>query len=364
MHIYGYLKKNLDTFEVTPFKSLDALAIAWMAYFDFDYVKDQLPLTIKEIGDIPYFKTQGPYIGSFVSQYSCKFMHALATSPRFQDAELLKYEYILDKESNAQFAVVAVRMAGIILIAFRGTDASYTGWREDFELAYKGRIVSYSLADTFVKDILNRYEENIILCGHSKGGNVATYLLSQFEDVSRIEHVYSFDGPGFRIQGLFLGREDRLKKITKIIPQSSLVGVLFSNETDVTIVKSKSITLMQHVPIYWYVKDNDFVYVKKRTLISRRLEKSINAWIEGLEAKEKERFTDIIFGGLDKLEAKDFVAFFRRLSKQFKPMYEAYLSLDMVDKKLLLKVYLKLIRNMIVPERNKAISQKKAIVKN
>ena len=358
MHVYGYLKKNHSTFDVVPFNVVDSLAITWMAYFDFAIVKEKLPLTFKEIESIPYYKTQDPYTSSFVPKYSRRFMHAMAISPRFQNAELLDFDYVLDKNNSAQFCVIAVRLAGLIVVAFKGTDDSYTGWREDFELSYKGTITSYSLAESFVSNILAKYNEQIVLCGHSKGGNVATYLLSQLEDASRIEHVYSFDGPGFRIQGLFENKEDRLEKYTKIIPQSSIVGVLFSNETDVEIVKSGSAMIVQHIPLIWVVKNNDFVYLKKRTLSSRYLEKSLNSWIESLNDEERQRFTEIVFGELDKLDPQDFISFFKKIFKQIRPVYEAYLGLDMDDKKLLFRVYFKLVRNMILPEKKKQIEQK------
>lgn len=359
MYVYGYLKKNQKPFRTVPFNAVDALAIAWMAYFDFASVKEKLPLTLKGIECLSFYKTLDPYVSSFVPKYSRKFMHALANSPRFRGAELLAYDYVLDKGSGgAQFCVIAVRLHGLIVVAFKGTDDSYTGWREDFELSYKGKIASYSLAESFVNGILKKYKENIVLCGHSKGGNIATYLLSQMEDASRIEHVYSFDGPGFRIQGLFESKEDRLEKFTKIIPQSSIVGVLFSNETDVKIIKSGSIMLAQHIPLVWHVKNNDFIYLKKRTLSSRYLETTINAWIESLEDEERQRFTEIVFGELDKLDPQDFISFFKKIFFQFKPIYEAYLALDMDDKKLLFKVYFKLVRNMILPEKKKQIEAK------
>ena len=358
MYVRSYIKNNLDTFDVTSFNIIDALAMAWIVYFDFAKIKEKLPLTIKEIESIPYYKKQEPYMSSFVPKYSRKFMHDMAVSPRFQDAELLDFDYVLDKNSGAQFAVIAVRLAGLIVIAFKGTDVSYTGWREDFEMSYKETIASYSLAESFVNNILEKYSEKIILCGHSKGGNVATYLLSQLDDASRVEHVYSFDGPGFRIQGLFENKEDRLKKFTKIIPQSSIVGVLFSKETDVKIIKSRSAMIVQHIPLIWVVKNNDFVYVKKRTLSSRYLEKSINSWIESLNDEERQRFTEIVFGELDKLDPQDFISFFKKIFKQIKPVYEAYLGLDMDDKKLLFRVYFKLVRNMILPEKKKQIENK------
>ena len=353
MHLLSYARKNKDPFDITPFNVVDCLVISWLAYFDYAKVKDQLPLTFKQIESKPYFKKQDPYVSSFVPIYSRKFMHALANSQRFQDAELIAYEYVMDKKNSAQFAAIAVRLAGRIVIAFKGTDDSYTGWREDFELSYKGQIFSYTLGEEFVNRIIEKYDEQIVLCGHSKGGNVATYLLSQMEDDSRIEHVYSFDGPGFRGQGLFKRKEDRLKKFTKIVPQSSLVGVLFSNETDIKIIRSRSVLVAQHIPLFWVVRDNDFVYVKKRTLSSRYLEKSLNAWIESLKDDERERFTEIVFGELDKLEAKDFTAFFKHILGQIKPVYEAYLGLDKDDKKLLFRVAFKLARNMVIPEKNK-----------
>lgn len=355
MRVYGYLKKNQKSFSVVPFNAVDALAIAWMAYFDFSSVKEKLPLTLKGIESLSYFKKTDPYVSSFVPKYSRKFMHVIAHSARFRGAELLDYDYVLDKNSSAQFSVVAIRVNGLIIIAFKGTDDSYTGWREDFELSYKDKIASYSLAEKFLASIMKEYDENIVLCGHSKGGNIATYLLGQVKDASRIEHVYSFDGPGLRNEGLFDNKEDRLQKFTKIIPQSSIVGVLFSNETDVKIIKSGSYMIVQHLPLVWYVKNNDFIYLRKRTLSSRYLETTINAWINSLKDEEKKRFTEIIFGELDKLDPQDFISFFKTIFFQFKPIYEAYLALDMDDKKLLFKVYFKLVRNMILPEKKKQI---------
>ena len=143
-----------------PFNIVDSLAITWMAYFDFAKIKDKLPLTIKELESIPYYKKLEPYESSFVPKYSRKFMHAMAVSPRFQNAELLDFDSVLDKNNSAQFAVIAVRVAGLIVVAFKGTDDSYTGWREDFELSYKGTITSYSLAEAFVGNILTNYNDS------------------------------------------------------------------------------------------------------------------------------------------------------------------------------------------------------------
>ena len=352
MNILGYLKKNQDSFAKTPFNVADVLLFSWVAYFDFLPIKELLPLSLKEFANIPYYKQEGPYIASFFPKFSRKFMKHLTISERFKNVELIDCDYVLDKKDDAQFAVIAVKVDKKIIIAIRGTDPSYTGWKEDFKLSYKDRIHSYSLAESFVKKIINNHQEKIVLCGHSKGGNICTYLLSQLDDVSRIEHVYSFDGPGFRIKGLFKDKEERLKLFTKYIPQSSFVGVLFSNETDVKIIKSGSVMLLQHNPFVWVIRNNDFVYLKKRTLSSRYLERAINSWIESLNEEERQRFTEIIFDELDKFDAYDFTLFFKKLPLQIGPVYKAYRHLNKSDKKLVNRVMRQLAKNLIILKKN------------
>lgn len=52
-------------------------------------------------------------------------------------------------------------------IAFRGTDASFVGWKEDFNLCFQENIPSQISALNYV----NNYKTNhkLILGGHSKG---------------------------------------------------------------------------------------------------------------------------------------------------------------------------------------------------
>ena len=351
MHILSYVKQSTAKFHIAPLNIADILVISWVAYFDFGSVKDFLPLKFKDFRHLPEFKKLGPYYYSFFPKFSRKFMSYMSNSPRFEDAEVVDYECAVDKKNNAKFAVIAVRMGAHIIIGIRGTDPSYVGWKEDFQLAYKDRIHSYSLAETFIKKIIDKYDEKIILCGHSKGGNICTYLLSQLEDVSKIEHVYSFDGPGFRIKGLFKGKEERLKKHTKIIPQSSFVGVIFSNETDVKIVKSDGVLLLQHNPFLWIIKNNDFVYLKKRTLSSKYLERVVNTWIDNLSEMDRERFTEIAFGELDKFDAQDASVFMKKLLLQIGPVTKAYWGLDKEDRLLVNRVLGRLAKTLINPSK-------------
>jgi hypothetical protein len=290
-------------------------------------------------------------------RFSRRFMRSMINSNRFKDAVLLEYEYVIDRIKGVQFAVIALKCEDDIIVAVRGTDPSYAGWKEDFTMSYKDTISSYVLAEAFVKRLMRRYKtESIVLCGHSKGGNICTYLLSVLANVDRIKRVYSFDGPGFRNTGLFSGKEDRLEKYVKIVPKSSVVGVLFSNETDVKIVKSRNFLLLQHNPFEWIIKGNDFVYITKRSMSSHYLEKSLNCWIESLDPKDRERFTEIIFGELNKFQAEDISVFFRRLFLQVGPVWKAYRKLEKNDKEIVNRVIKRLLKSLIRPKKVKAIA--------
>ena len=353
MNIYGYVKSNQLSFDELSFSSVDALVISWVAYFDFEPIKELLPLSIKEIGEFPHYHKLDPYKGAFLARASRKIMNALINSKRFKEARLLAFKQVLDKKVDVQFGAVALAIDNKIVVSFRGTDPSFTGWKEDFTLSYKDSIHSYKLAKEFLEDIMAKYDEEIILCGHSKGGNIVTYLLSAIEDDSRIKYVYCFDGPGFRNVNIFKGKEDRLEKYAKIVPQSSFVGVLFINETDMEIIKSRNVMMLQHNCLEWIIKNNDFVYVKKRTFTSKYLDKSVNSWINSLSEEDRERFTQIIFDELDKFEAQDFMTFFLKIFKQVKPVCKAYIHLNKEDRKLVNHVLIKLVRNLIKPEKKK-----------
>ena len=357
MNIIGFVKRFGDkSFKEMPFNEVDALIFSELSYINFDLaITDHKfhPFSRIHIKDKKAF-----YTGSVDASYNEKLVNLMMKSKRYKSLRIGFCKSCRDEKDFTQFFAFTILFPDKTgFISMRGTDTSLLGWREDFTIMYQDDMPSQEMAADYVNQVSKHFDANFYIGGHSKGGNLAIYaalhLNEKVED--RLIRVYSFDGPGFKIQGLFKKKEDRLEKFTKIIPQSSIVGVLFSNETDVKIIKSGSVMIAQHIPLIWHVKNNDFIYVNKRTLSSRYLETTINAWINSLEDEERQRFTEIVFGELDKLDPQDFISFFKKILFKFKPIYEAYLALDMDDKKLLFKVYFKLVRNMILPEKKKQI---------
>ncbi len=88
-----------------------------------------------------------------------------------------------------------------------------------------------------------------IMGGHSKGGNIAVYSAMECDSSiqSRIIKIYSHDGPGFKEDILKGGKYELIKdKIYKILPQSSIVGMLLHHQEDYVVVE----TPIGFVPTY------------------------------------------------------------------------------------------------------------------
>ena len=120
---------------------------------------------------------------------------------RFKNAKLGKFYSNTDAEKEMQFAAVHILLDdGTTYIAFRGTDDSLVGWKEDFNMAYKAPVPSQIAAREYLNATIKFGFRKYRLGGHSKGGNLAVYAAVECNEriQSRIINVYSNDGPGFR----------------------------------------------------------------------------------------------------------------------------------------------------------------------
>ena len=122
-------------------------------------------------------------------------------------------------------------------MAFRGTDGTLVGWKEDFNMSFADAVP----AQLHAVEYLNRAAALpgvLRLCGHSKGGNLAVYAAAFCEpDVQeRIAAVRSFDGPGF--QQAVTEREAFHRVIDRVrtyVPRASVIGLLLEHEEDYTV---------------------------------------------------------------------------------------------------------------------------------
>lgn len=123
---------------------------------------------------------------------------------RYKNLKLFGYVNDIDLEMQKQFAAMVYKInLDTYVIAFRGTDDSIIGWKEDFHMTYMEHVPAQQTAVHYVQKVMKAFPKaTFILTGHSKGGNLATYASSQVEPAlqDRIKQIYSFDAPGLTIR--------------------------------------------------------------------------------------------------------------------------------------------------------------------
>ena len=73
-------------------------------------------------------------VGLVDPQVTHDFYHAIAANPRFSGIEMGAFLEQFDGDEQTQFAAATYRLpSGMLVVAFRGTDDSLVGWKEDFE---------------------------------------------------------------------------------------------------------------------------------------------------------------------------------------------------------------------------------------
>lgn len=128
------------------------------------------------------------------------FVYELAASRRFRNVKIKNFVNISDRNVEKQFAALTfVLNKEYSYIAFRGTDDTFNGWKEDFNMAFKCPVPSQEEALKYFNKVHNSLTPKIYLGGHSKGGNLAVYTLVKANEKlqNKIETVFSHDGPRF-----------------------------------------------------------------------------------------------------------------------------------------------------------------------
>ncbi len=254
-------------------------------------------------------------------------MIALAASPRFRDMTIRDYLSLFDTERQTQFAAMTfVYKNEFAYIGFRGTDTSFTGWREDFNMAYASPVPAQTQAVRYLQAVVPHLPEKIYVGGHSKGGNLAVYaaLRSSLDVQQRIELVYSHDGPGFKEQTFTTSDWEQLEgRIHRTVPQESVVGMFMDMKASPLVVKSNGSGIMQHSPFTWEVAGNDFVYLDKLADSALFTDEVLTEWLSHYSNKDAAQLVDAFFEAVEASGAQDASDFLNGGTKAFALLAEA-----------------------------------------
>lgn len=302
------------SFKSSPFNEIDNLIFSDLAYLDFSGIlRDSFiyGIRLKELADLFASSEdleEKSKTGMLINPKAVDLLFCAGKSERFKDCIVRGYVESLDEKNEKQFAALTFTyMKNHHFIAFRGTDDSLIGWKEDFNMAFLDSIPSQKEAAKYVHKALTVLRGSFIVGGHSKGGNLAAYAAACAGSlaVKKIKAVYNNDGPGFQASVLV---RDNFKRMTKIlhtfIPQSSIVGLLLEHEEGFTIVESKETGIMQHDPFSWQIKGKKFIESTSLSNESVFLDKTLKTWLSQLPAGDRELFIDAFFNVLEATQAK------------------------------------------------------------
>ena len=308
-NIFDYLEWRSDVpFSCDPFNEVDNLVLVQLAYTDFDgcIPEDKEDgATLKEIYEQYYrIHTREEILArtSFIAKAPL-LMDKMIDSKRYGDIRLKGYvNYINDEKSQQMSAVQMYLSDGTVYLAYRGTDDTFTGWKEDLCFSYMEETAGQRESLLYMNEHFLDKSVKLRVGGHSKGGNFAIYA-SAFCDASiqeNIIEVYSNDAPGFMYEITMKEQYQKLlPKIKAIVPECSVIGVLMYSSGKRKVIQSSGKGLMQHDANTWQVIRNHFIEVEERSANSILADKTIRGWLKALSLEDREVFVQTIFEVLE-----------------------------------------------------------------
>ena len=313
--IIDYVKNEMRTFAEHPFHEVDSLVLSQFSYIHLGNLIAppsagvvRKPLTLQQLFRAECFSHY--FEGQIDAMKNRKLLTACAASPRFRDIGIAYYEQDLDETREKQFCAMTFFIdQDTAYLAFRGTDTTLVGWKEDFNMAFLTPVPSQEAALSYTLSVADLIRGKLMLGGHSKGGNLAVYaaMMSPQRLQNRIVSIYSHDGPGFRDNVFTSDGYVRISShIHKTLPQSSLVGMLLEHQEDYAIVESSAVSITQHNPYSWIVRDSDFVRLTTLTSGADFLNHTLSEWLSDLSNEQREQFVDALYSVISATDLTSF----------------------------------------------------------
>jgi len=342
-NMIDYLKKYGDiSFSVKPLNDVDSLVLSQLSYLKFDNlvpaVTQNAPFL--SIGDLDAQKERGNlFADERYAKDNKELFGTILAGRRFGTIKLNYYVNEIDVEKETQFSAVTYALEdGSFYVAFRGTDETIVGWKEDFNLAFskpaRGQLSSVEYLDFVGKKL----KDSFYVGGHSKGGNLAVYASMNCKKKiqDKIRKIYSHDGPGFRPEVMKAEKYEKIAdRIIKIIPHSSMIGMLLESHENYKVIESKTFGLLQHNPYTWRVKNDHFMYVDDIYSGRKFMDRTINEWILSLTEEQIHAFIDVLFTVIEASDTDNLIDFTADLKRSMSGVLAAIKEIDEESRKVI-----------------------------
>ena len=351
-NIFDYIEWRGDLrIENDPFNDIDALILSVLAYVPFeDIVQSEVCKRGVRIADATaaLFRTDVAK-RPVRTPKDLELLAALASSARFGDMRLSGYVSEHDGREEKQFSAITIETGdGLFFVAYRGTDMTLVGWKENFNMSFLPNVPAQRDAVRYIDGAADAIRGKLRVGGHSKGGNLSVYASAfcKRSAQKRIVAIYDHDGPGFTESVLNDGRYARIReRIRALIPQSSVIGMLLENTEEYTVIESGASGIMQHDPYSWLLKGADFARVEKVSEKSVFIDRTLKDWLSGLETEKREAFVDALCHILGATNVTYFPELTADWLKTAKTLGKSLKSIDEPTKKILIETLAQLARS-------------------
>lgn len=334
--VIDYVKEyGRYTLEQEPMNDVDSLVLCQLSYLKFDGIvpgvrENRRSVSLREVAAHPDYEKL--FADERFEKNNRALFEAMLASRRYRQLRLNCYINIVEDEWETQFSAVTFLLGdGTLYIAYRGTDETIIGWKEDFNMAFLSPVPGQSYSVKYLNMVTGRLENPFYIGGHSKGGNLAVFAAMNCAPYvqERILKVYSMDGPGFRPEVL---RECHYEKVAdrtvKILPHSSLVGMIFEKDIPYQVVESRTFGLAQHDPFTWLIEDGHFRYVPDIYESRKFLDGALNEWILSLNREQLKTFVDTLYHVISASQAQTLIEFTADWRKSMNAVVAALKEVD------------------------------------
>ena len=348
-----YVETQLDALSERPLGDVDSLVLSWLAYWRIAPEAREARTTrgaeLRDLYDARAFTENTVVI---TDEACCRhLLAALVASPRFRRLRIANYVEDTDEAREKQFSAMTLRLPGnVTYVAFRGTDNTVVGWKEDFNLAFEQAIPSQLSACAYLEKVARLTRGPLYVGGHSKGGNLAVYAAMNCKPGvrERIVAAFSHDGPGFTDEAMAVPSwAEASHLIKKTLPRSSVIGMLFERQEDFTVVESASVGIMQHDPFSWVVEGTDFCQVGELAFGATLFDQGLNNWVGAMSSAEREHFIETLFSILKAGGEPTFASLKENWTETVPRMLGALADMGGEDREMLGRVISALVRSVV-----------------
>jgi len=304
--VWNYLQWRGDLLLTQDgFNEVDNLLLCIISYIDFRRIarlRSSDPALAMDIGDVCARLTEKDEQVGLSTENYIPLMRAMAVTPRFREVKMFAFEDKSDEQKEMQFAAVSFLLPdNSVFVAYRGTDTSLVGGKEDFNMSFMAGVPAQLRANEYAMEVAKNCPKRMLRSGgHSQGGNLAAWAAMHLPEKlqeKRLLAAYNNDGPGF-LQGVL--EEEGYKrlgaKLHTFVPESSIVGILLEHGEDYEVVASSNKAVMQHEPLSWNVLGSRLIRREKYSEGSRITDDVLKEWIASTSLQERQEFVDALFG--------------------------------------------------------------------